>query len=158
MTVDYYFAYGSNMNSARVENRNMKFVSAQSGQLVDYQLAFNKRSTKYPGVAAANVIARPGSMTEGVLYQLTNPNQIEMMDPYEGYPIRYDRLELPIIVDGGVCDGWVYTANSDHVQEGLRPAGWYLDHLLAGRQYLSNDYYQKLTQVECRPDSQIEPA
>ncbi len=154
----YYFAYGSNMNPERVRKRNMGFEAAEAGKLYDYELAFNKRSVKYPGAASANVIEQPGSHTEGVIYKLSDPAQIQEMDPYEGYPVRYNRLALPIEVSGGTVDAWVYIANEEYIMHGLRPARWYLEHLLAGRSYLSERYYLALSEVDCLPDSTVEPA
>ena len=141
LTVHHYFAYGSNMNPARVRQRKMSFESADSGHLFDYSLRFNKRSLKYPGAAAANVMAVVKGVTEGVVYRLVDPVQIEMMDPYEGYPVRYRRTALPIVTKAGVVDAWVYTANEDYVAEALATAQWYLNHLLAGRGYLSHSYF-----------------
>lgn len=156
-SVHFYFAYGSNMNPARVEQRRMQFESAVSGILHDFELAFNKRSVKYPGAASANVMNRPGARTEGVVYRLTEPAQIQMMDPYEGYPVRYQRQALPIEIDSGSVHAWVYIANADHVVEGLNPARWYLEHLLAGESFLSREYHAVLAQVPCLPDSSQEP-
>ena len=34
--------------------RKMQFVNFRAGQLLDYELVFNKRSVKYPGAGAAN--------------------------------------------------------------------------------------------------------
>lgn len=155
--VHYYFAYGSNMNPDRVVKRQMAFHSAASGSLSHYRLAFNKRSVKYPGAASANVVPHDGAITEGVVYRLTVPAQIEMMDPYEGYPRRYDRLALPIRTEVEEVLAWVYIANRDYVTEGLNPAKWYLDHLLAGRDYLSHGYYSELLETPCIPDSDKEP-
>jgi gamma-glutamylcyclotransferase len=157
LTVKYYFAYGSNMNPDRVRQRKMSFESAASGHLFDYSLRFNKRSVKYPGTAAANVMVSAKGVTEGVLYRLVEPVQIEMMDPYEGYPVRYTRIALPIVTKAGVVEAWVYIANEDHVTEGLVPARWYLNHLLAGRDYLSASYFETLCQTKCLHDSDIEP-
>jgi gamma-glutamylcyclotransferase len=157
LTVHHYFAYGSNMNSNRVRQRKMSFESASSGRLLDYSLRFNKRSVKYPGAAAANVVASAKGVTEGVVYRLVQPVQIEMMDPYEGYPVRYSRTALPIVTKVGVVDAWVYIANEDYVAEGLAPAQWYLNHLLAGRGYLSASYFESLLQIKCLHDSDIEP-
>ena len=156
-TVNYYFAYGSNMNKSRVESRGMKFESAQAGRLFDYSLRFNKRSVKYPGTAAANVMASPKDVTEGVLYQLTEPSQIEMMDPYEGFPERYSRTSMSIVAAAGSVDAWVYVANEDHVAEGLAPARWYLNHLLAGRAYLSKSYFNSLSRTSCIDGLDKEP-
>jgi cation transport regulator ChaC len=150
LTVHHYFAYGSNMNPDRVRQRKMSFESAEPGRLFDYSLRFNKRSVKYPGAAAANVMASPNGVTEGLVYRLVEPVQIEMMDPYEGYPVRYTRTALPIVTESGVVDAWVYIANQDHVTEGLAPARWYLNHLLAGRDYLSVPYFETLSQIKPR--------
>ncbi len=157
LTVHHYFAYGSNMNPDRVRQRKMSFESAASGHLFDYSLRFNKRSVKYPGAASANVMALANGVTEGVIYRLAEPVQIEMMDPYEGYPVRYTRTALPIVTESGVVDAWVYIANEAHVAEGLAPARWYLNHLLAGRDYLSEPYFESLSQTNCLLDSDIEP-
>ncbi len=156
-SVHYYFAYGSNMNPARVEQRNMRFHSAEHGSLRHYELKFNKRSVKYPGAASANVTAKEHAITEGVAYRLVAPIQIETMDPFEGYPRRYNRLALPILVESGFVDAWVYIANEDYIIEGLAPARWYLDHLLAGKAFLTTDYYSVLQKTKCMPNSETEP-
>jgi cation transport regulator ChaC len=155
--VIHYFAYGSNMNPERVRLRSMEFDHHQAGLLQDYRLAFNKRSVKHPGSASANVMQHFGSATEGVVYRLQHPDQIIMMDPYEGYPHRYDRFPVPITCHQGIVEAWVYVANEEHVTEGLKPNRWYLEHLLAGREFLSTDYFDLLASVECLPDSHIEP-
>jgi len=153
----YYFAYGSNMNPERVRVRGMAIRSYMAGTLNDYRLAFNKRSTIVPGAASANVMASPGSVVEGVIYQLEDHTTIETMDPFEGYPVRYGRHIVPIITREGVLESWVYTARADHIQEGLRPARWYLDHLLAGKDMLSEAYFKSLESVVPLADSHIEP-
>ena len=157
MSVVHYFAYGSNMNPERVRQRSMKFNHHKAGSLHNYRLAFNKRSAKFPGSASANVMLHEGAITEGVVYQLQHPEQIEMMDPYEGYPVRYSRLSIPIVCHQEIVEAWVYIANDDHITEGLKPNRWYLEHLLAGKQYLSTPYLERLQSVECLPDSHVEP-
>ena len=146
------------MNPERVQQRNMGFESAYSGHLEGYALKFNKRSVKYPGAASANVVPNPASKVEGVLYELSDPDQIYQMDPYEGYPVRYTRLLTSVARPGlTTVESWVYIANEEYVQEGLMPATWYLNHLLAGKPYLSSDYYHALSQTTCLPKSDLEP-
>ncbi|MBD3649570.1 MAG: gamma-glutamylcyclotransferase, partial [Pseudomonadales bacterium] len=41
--------------------------------------------------------------------------------------------------------------NQEYVAQGLKPAQWYLNHLLEGRAWLSEDYVRRLQQVECLP-------
>ena len=153
----YYFAYGSNMNRARVEARGMPYIGIHRGVLENYALRFNKRSVKYPGAASANVIHSPGSEVEGVLYALPSNDDVLAMDPYEGYPLRYNRQSLLIDSSTGPVTAWVYAANRDYIQEGLRPARWYMNHLIAGEGFLSQAYLSFLSEVACLPDSDIEP-
>lgn len=154
----FYFAYGSNMNPRRVEKRNMRFDEYRGGVLEGYRLAFNKRSVKFPGAASANVVPATGCRVEGVLYRLTGPAEIEVMDPYEGYPVRYRREQLPVVCEADVVTAWVYIANNEFVTHGLKPARWYLEHLLKGRPYMTSAYFDELAQTDTLPESDIEPA
>jgi gamma-glutamylcyclotransferase len=154
----YYFAYGSNMNPDRVSGRQMDFNRYESGCLQGYRLAFNKRSVIYPGAASANVMQDAAGVVEGVVYHLSDEQQIETMDPFEGYPLRYDRCLLPVQTDDQQLNVWVYIANPDFIQEGLRPNRWYLNHLLAGRAHLSEGYYQTIADIQCLPNTDLEPA
>ena len=146
------------MNPTRVTGRKMAFADHLPGRLHGFELAFNKRSQKYPGAASANVMAAgPASVVEGVVYQLTEAAQIEVMDVFEGYPRLYTRSEQAIQTHTGLVQAWTYIANPEYVTSGLQPARWYLGHLLAGQPYLSADYYARLAAVACLPDSDLEP-
>ncbi|XOV89357.1 MAG: gamma-glutamylcyclotransferase family protein [Pseudomonadota bacterium] len=153
----FYFAYGSNMNPRRVSQRQMRYTEYFGGVLNDFRLVFNKRSVKYPGAASANVVAAPGHRVEGVLYRLLDLQQIEVMDPFEGHPVRYSRLALPVYADNKPQHAWVYLANDEWITEGLKPARWYLNHLLEGEPHLSPDYFAALSRIECLPNSELEP-
>ncbi len=155
--VFWYFAYGSNMNPERVRQRRMHFDVRRGGVLDHFELVFNKRSVRYPGAASANVEERPGARTEGMVYRLLHPDQILSMDPFEGYPLRYDRQVVPVACGSVIVQAWVYIANPEYVAEGLLPAQWYLDHLLAARDHLSAAYCRRLEAVQCLPDSRVEP-
>ena len=157
MTVRYYFAYGSNMNPERVRQRRMRFEHLESGKLANYRLIFNKRSIKHPGAASANVMEESGSVTEGVLYKLHHPSQIELMDPYEGYPVRYNRVVMSIASGEVSRESWVYVANEAYVETGLKPARWYLNHLLEGKSFLSQAYLSKLRKTPCLDQFDVEP-
>ncbi len=157
MTAHYYFAYGSNMNRERVVQRGMGFEGLEPGTLANYSLIFNKRSVKQPGTASANVMEDYGSVTEGVVYKLKHPSEIEMMDPYESYPICYNRMVMPISTREVMVDAWVYVANEAYVETGLKPAGWYLNHLLEGEPFLSKAYLSKLRKTECLDQFEVEP-
>ncbi len=146
------------MNPERVRNRQMGFDLQLAGQLAGFELVFNKRSRKYAGAASANVMkADAGSVVEGVVYRLTDADQITVMDVFEGYPELYNRILLPVQTQQGALQAWTYLANPQHVMTGLKPASWYLAHLLAGQPFLTAAYYERLQQVACLPNSEQEP-
>ncbi|MEE3214016.1 MAG: gamma-glutamylcyclotransferase family protein, partial [Pseudomonadota bacterium] len=71
----WYFAYGSNMNLARVEARIGDTRRVLPATLEGYALRFNKAS-KVPGIAHANVVPAAGERVEGALFELMVPEQI----------------------------------------------------------------------------------
>lgn len=51
-----HFAYGSNMNPARMQTRGLTVLEALPGHLPGYSLCFNKRAAdRAPGRAYANI-------------------------------------------------------------------------------------------------------
>ncbi|MEQ6918448.1 gamma-glutamylcyclotransferase family protein [Halomonas aquatica] len=143
----YYFAYGSNMNPARVAARIGCTRRVLPGVLHDHVLRFDKAS-KVPGIAHANVSASAGERVEGALFELEHPGQIRDMDPFEGYPHEYDRHRLPVATREGTIESWVYIAAPGTTAGALRPAREYLVHLLAGEPFLTPDYHARLAGVE----------
>ncbi|TDX32943.1 gamma-glutamylcyclotransferase (GGCT)/AIG2-like uncharacterized protein YtfP [Modicisalibacter xianhensis] len=143
----YYFAYGSNMNVQRVAARIGDTRRAMSGTLKEYALTFDKAS-RIPGIAHANVTSRPGEQVEGVLFELLEPAQIELMDPFEGVPHDYFRQRRTIHTPEGEIEAWVYIAVPERTRPALKPAREYLEHLLAGEPFLSRDYHARLAETD----------
>lgn len=144
-----YFAYGSNMNPARVRERGLQFEALAGASLRGYRLAFNKASNLHPGVGHANLQLAPGEYVEGVLYWLAGAAEIVKMDHFERTPINYSREIVQVEVEQQLVNTWTYFANPAVRRSGLKPPRTYLDHLLAGRDYLSEPYYQALARQEC---------
>lgn len=143
----WYFAYGSNMNPQRMHSRGLLFDQLLPGRLEGYELCFNKRAHDRPGTAYANIRHRQAAVVEGVLYRLVDASEIFKMDPFEGTPVFYSRERMPILTAQGVLPGWVYVANPAWRSEGLQPTRAYLEHLLAGRDFVSEAYWQALSSV-----------
>jgi gamma-glutamylcyclotransferase (GGCT)/AIG2-like uncharacterized protein YtfP len=141
----YYFAYGSNMNSARMLERVGEFSIIGRGVLSDFRLAFNKKAHGKVGEAYANVMPSPGDSVEGIVYQF---DEIQKLDKHEGYPNHYDRKLMKISIGGESTEAWVYFAREDRIAEGLLPSKEYLEHLLQGKEYLSEEYFQSLLYVK----------
>ena len=145
----FYFAYGSNMNPQRMAERGMQTLSAQAASLSGWQLCFNKRCPVTAGTAYANIVPVAAGRVPGVLYELANLLVIERMDPFENWPERYRREKVGVQVSSGIVETWVYIANPEWQQEGLRPQRWYLNHLLAGRPWLPPEHYETLRSTVC---------
>ncbi len=142
--VCHYFAYGSNMNLERVAQRGLEVVDAVAAQLDDYHLVFNKMSRDHEGVGHANIQYRRGSTTEGVLYELIDVEEIHKMDPFERAPWNYGREVVQVDHAKGSTWAWTYFANPAVIRPDLLPPLEYLDHLLAGRDFLSGAYVEML--------------
>ncbi|MDF1781218.1 MAG: gamma-glutamylcyclotransferase [Alcanivoracaceae bacterium] len=150
MACEFYFAYGSNMDPARMAARGMRTRTTFAAKLAGWQLQFNKRSADFPGAGFANIVAADSAVVPGVLYQLAHADEIFRMDPYENWPVRYRREIRPVITQCGErIETWVYIANAQWQTDHLLPPRWYLNHLLAGRPWLPNEYYQQLRNSPC---------
>ena len=79
-----------------------------------------------------------GDYVEGIVYQF---DEIHKLDKYEGYPNHYDRKLMTISIGGEPTEAWVYFAQEDRIAEGLMPSKEYLEHLLQGKEYLSEAYF-----------------
>lgn len=146
----FYFAYGSNMNPARMAERGLAVVEAMPGRLDDMALRFNKRSRRDPRWACANIAWCRGETVEGVLYRLADEHQIYRMDPFEGAPFYYSRERFTVrLGDGLSVPAWTYVANRAHIDDSIQPLRWYLEHLLAGRDFLSPAYVARLSATCC---------
>ncbi len=143
----HYFAYGSNMDEKQMEERGVAFVERVHATLEGYALCFNKLSTKYHNTGVANVVSDQHAKTEGVLYTLYEAD-LGALDRYEGYPTHYTREELMVTLDSGQrTSAMVYIAKLEKVVAGLKPSAEYIQHLLAGRKLLSEEYIKMLQAV-----------
>jgi cation transport regulator ChaC len=149
----WYFAYGSNMDVARMLTRNAPFTRRIKGRVGGHRLVFNKISGKYPGHGVANVIEEWGFDVVGVLYEVDRPG-IEALDGHEG--VRgghYIRTEMMVQLDDGTAvNANVYVAHPDMVEEGLTPHEDYFYHLKQGIDILGEGGtdYLKQALVEAR--------
>src|SRR5258708_6811926 len=138
----WYFAYGSNMDPARLIDDRLKQGGVDDrpqrigGRLDGWQLAFNKQGRAPIGAGAGNIVQSPADVVYGTLNALP-PRGFEILDRWEGVADgHYERRTVPVVrTDSGeTVDAITYVAL--RVAEGLRPTRDYLAHLLAGRDLL----------------------
>ena len=149
MVIKHYFAYGSNMDPERVTARGVAFSGIRSASLHGFRLVFDNVSRHHPHASHANIVYAPGELVEGVLYRLAAPEEIVKMDLFERAPVNYGRDALEVASEGERIPAWTYFANRAVRRDGFKPPRSYLNHLLAGRPYLSREYYRRLQALEC---------
>ena len=148
----WYFAYGSNMNPARLADQRLKERAVQmghriGGRLDGWRLVFNKVARAPAGAAAANIIETSGEVVHGTLNEMPEAG-LEVLDIWEGVAGgHYERRILPVVRadTGETVEAVAYVALK--VGSGLRPTREYLFHLLAGEDLLPATYWKKLKAV-----------
>ena len=141
-----YFAYGSNCNPSIMKRKGVTSRSRRRAVLHGYRLRFNKRAlreTLPETIGFASIEEEEHGRVEGVLYDIED-DHLDRLDRSERHPDHYARIEVQVDVDGELHDCWTYQAQPDKVAEGLVPSRNDLNHILAARDFLSEQYYQAL--------------
>jgi gamma-glutamylcyclotransferase len=148
----WYFAYGSNMNPARLADQRLKERAVQmgpriGGRLEGWRLVFNKIARSPEGAAAGNIVEAPGAVVHGTLNQMPDAG-LAVLDIWEGVAGgHYKRQTVPVARadTGATVEAVTYIALK--ISEGLRPTREYLGHLLAGKDLLPAAYWEKLKET-----------
>ncbi len=127
-----YFAFGSNMARATLDERGVQARLIGAGFVPDYRLAFTLPSQRWTG-RAADLLHEPGHETWGVLWELAEP---DALDPYEQ---RYDRIPICVSHAGNgtsAVAAFTYTVKAEHrADDEALPAPAYLGRMLAGARH-----------------------
>ena len=141
----WYFAYGSNMNPARLKERlepeGVGIGVRIGGRLEGWQLRFNKARRGAPANGAANIRPASGGVVHGTLNEMPAQGLI-VLDRFEGVATRQYRREIVPVVradTGALIEATTYVALNTG-SDSLLPLREYLAHLLAGRDLLPADY------------------
>ncbi len=148
----WYFAYGSNMDADRLFEKRLKpkgVATSQriGGRLDGWRLTFDKKVTRAgaaPGTGAGNIVPATGEVVYGTLNALP-PRGFEVLDFHEGVAGgHYERRTVPVIRNdtGETVEAISYVALKIGID--LKPTRDYLGFLLAGRDLLPADYWERL--------------
>jgi len=130
----WYFAYGSNMNPARMLKRKAYFTRRMRGSVSGYRLVFNKIIDGNPSNGYANLVPdHDYFQVQGLLYEV-NDEGLTQLDHYEGvHTGNYVRTTMIVQRgDGESVEAVVYLAHPDKVKDGLQPTSDYAAHLYEG--------------------------
>jgi gamma-glutamylcyclotransferase (GGCT)/AIG2-like uncharacterized protein YtfP len=127
----YYFAYGSNADAQRLENRIKRKIKGERAELKDYSLHFSKDNTLTD--AYADIIKKPGEVVYGVLYELTD-KEIKILDKFEGIGVKgdesYARKVMKVLSNGKLYVAFAYIMSNKRNFE--QPKDEYLEHIIKG--------------------------
>jgi len=143
----YYFAYGSNMNEARMKERGVHYSERQLGSVDGYTLAFNKRAGNLAFKAGyANLMptsTAPGPQY-GIVYTLHSRDEFLKLDKFEGTDsFNYFRKVIAVTTPGGqILQAVTYFAG--RLEDELLPTAEYISHLWAGQDLLPPEYVKRL--------------
>ena len=152
-TTYLYFAYGSNMSTARLTARTPSARVVGRGRLPNHALRWHKRGRDGSGkcdVAFAG--ARSTAVVWGVLYRIDCAEKADL-DRIEGLGVGYDEHEVVVVTEAGEIAARTYVARPGAVDPALRPRQWYKAHVLAGaREHgLPAPYVEMIERVEAAP-------
>ncbi|MBL3654681.1 gamma-glutamylcyclotransferase family protein [Fulvivirga sediminis] len=149
-----YFAYGSNMDIEHLERLKVKVFKAEPAILPEYQLTFNVKDYDLPGVGYANIIQSYTDQVEGILIT-TDEASVTYIDLYENFPVDYKKENHKVKLRNGETEtAYLYIANDSRCEEGLKPLNNHLFHLLKAKHFISEEYYEKLKQIDSIPVSE----
>jgi uncharacterized protein (TIGR00369 family) len=125
-TVALYFAYGSNMATARLRARAVSARSLGAARLEGFSWRCNKYSLD--GTAKANLGREDADETWGVLYEIEGTD-LEALDRSEG---GYERIAVVVrLGDGAPREAYTYVSQR-LCEPDVVPADWYLALVVAG--------------------------
>ena len=138
--VDYwYFAYGSNLNPTRKEDRTeeiRKDDPPKRARLPNYRFAFNKIKSSEKKTGYANIVPDSGAEVWGVIFRMSDV-KLDDMDGYEGVPTNHYRRKIISVFtdDDEPHEAITYVAHDGKIQDDLKPEGWYLNHIIIGAKH-----------------------
>ncbi|AQQ07369.1 gamma-glutamylcyclotransferase [Roseibium algicola] len=126
-----YFAYGSNMSTARLRERMPSCKPLGLATLSGHALRFHKRSVDGSGKCNAFATGDEESVI-GVLFSF-DPAERAALDKAEGVGNGYDHATVTVINEKGRRRKVLtYLASPDYIDDSLKPYGWYKDFVLVG--------------------------
>jgi hypothetical protein len=135
MTRAWYFAYGSNMQTATLRGRRgIEYHRALPARLPGWRLVLDKPPMLPVGHGYANVVPDPDSEVLGVLYEV-DVDALGIIDLTEGVPIgNYARVTVParVLTDAASAPLDAHTLTSSRRDATLQPSTRYMSLLIEG--------------------------
>jgi hypothetical protein len=132
MSTILYFAYGSNMDSARLRYRVPSCRFRCIARLQKFQLRFHKRGNDGSGKCNVFFTGMPADNVFGVVYEIPLKEKAAL-DRAEGLGRGYNEQSLSVLSpDDKELQVRTYIADPRMIDENLKPYSWYKDFVLRG--------------------------
>lgn len=151
----YYFAYGSNMFTYRLEKRVGKVDIIGLAKLTSHRFACNKLSKDGSLKADALHTGKEEDFVLGVVFDI-NPAARPILDKEEGLGRGYERKDIVVIraETGKEMEMFTYVTQEPVATDTNAPYSWYMELILAGAEehQLPPDYMQQLRDIATKKD------
>lgn len=151
----YYFAYGSNMYTARLARRVPSATPVGPAWLDGHRLYWHLVGNDGSGKCNVVIAHEPEAHVHGVLFEL-DAARLDRLHAAEGP--AYDFVELGVGQAMGSVTAAIYRGRADWLDDRLLPFDWYRDFVVAGatEHGLPADWIAALAAVSTSadPDSQ----
>jgi gamma-glutamylcyclotransferase len=149
-----YFAYGSNMCTARIRERLPNARAKGIARLAEHSLRWHKRSIDGSGKCDAFRTGNQEDEVIGVVFELPDDEK-RQLDAVEGLGKGYDEKTVMVNLEDGSRSGAVlYVATSSAIDSSLVPYDWYKEHVQCGaKDYnLPERYRARIDSVPTKTD------
>jgi cation transport regulator ChaC len=127
-----YFAYGSNMSTARLKARVPSCVPISAARLAKHELRFHKRSRDGSAKCDAFATSLEGDLICGVIFEI-EASEKAALDRVEGVGAGYNAANVTVTTtDGLKVEVTTYLADRSAIDPDLRPFDWYKAYVLKG--------------------------
>ena len=146
-----YFAYGSNMLTARLRQRTPSATALTLGYLQGHILKCNKKGRDGSGKGNIELTGHLSDWVYGVVYQL-DPLEKPQLDRAESLGYGYAQTRVEVVTPQGAMAAWTYYAL--RIDNTLQPYDWYKAFLVHGAQenHLPNHYLTSLAALKSITD------
>ena len=147
----YYFGYGSNMLTSRLQARVPSATPVATGQLKGHELRFHKRSQD--GSGKCNIVPSDDDCVHGVVFDVSS-SDLHPLDEAEQRGHGHERSSLTVQGPSASIEAFAYVAQPAYVDDALRPYDWYRALVLAGalEHALPDEYVTQIEEVPSAPD------
>jgi len=137
-----YFAYGSNMLTARLRARTPSARPVATGWIDGRRLAFHKLGADGSGKCDI-APAPPDARVHGVLFEVARAEE-PALDRVEGLGWGYRKDTIVVATADGDVEASTYLAT--RIRDGIRPFCWYHGFVVAGAEehLLPDDYVAEI--------------